>query len=86
MSAKNAYIVFTDLKGFSKLSEPENIIFYNQVLNDLSHEILPYKSAALIWNTWGDALLAIFEDEEQVVNLMFTYRDFFSTYNWKKIT
>lgn len=83
MNAKNAYIVFTDLKGFSKLSEPEIKVFYNDILSDLSKEILSLKKNSLVWNTWGDALIAIFEDECQVLELVFKYRDFFKNYNFK---
>jgi tetratricopeptide (TPR) repeat protein len=83
MNAKNAYVIFTDLKGFSKLSEPEVKIFYSEVLNDLSGKIKQYKKHALIWNTWGDALLAIFEDECHAVNLALAYRDFFNLYNFE---
>ena len=84
MNAKNAYIVFTDLKGFSKLSEPEIRVFYNDILSDLSKNIIHLKENALVWNTWGDALVAIFEDEEKVIELVFKYRDFFKNYNFKE--
>ncbi len=84
MNAKNAYVVFTDLKGFSKLSEPEIRIFYNDILSDLSKDIIHLKENALVWNTWGDALVAIFEDEEKVIELVFKYRDFFKNYNFKE--
>lgn len=84
MNAKNAYVMFTDLKGFSKLSEPEIRIFYNDILSDLSEDIIHLKESALVWNTWGDALVAIFEDEEKVIELAFKYRDFFKNYNFKK--
>lgn len=83
MNAKNAYVIFTDLKGFSKLSEPEVKIFYSIVLNDLSTSIQQYQKHALIWNTWGDALLAIFEDESQAVKLALDYRNFFNSYNFE---
>lgn len=53
MNAKNAYIVFTDLKGFSKLSEPEIKIFYNEILQELAGKIIHLKKDALVWNTWG---------------------------------
>ncbi len=82
MSAKNAYVIFTDLKGFSKLSEIEIQIFYNDVLSDLSKEIISLKESALVWNTWGDALVAIFEDENNAIDLVFKYRDFFRNYNF----
>ncbi|MFA5454957.1 MAG: adenylate/guanylate cyclase domain-containing protein [Sulfurimonas sp.] len=83
MDAKNAYIVFTDLKGFSKLSEPEIRIFYSEVLPELASKIIHLKEESLVWNTWGDALVAIFEDETKIIELVFTYRDFFKNYDFK---
>lgn len=83
MNAKNAYIIFTDLKGFSKLSEPEIKIFYNEILQELAEKIIHLKEHALVWNTWGDALVAIFEDETKVIELIFSYRDFFKNYDFK---
>lgn len=83
MNAKNAYVIFTDLKGFSKLSEPEVKIFYSQILVDLSVKIKNFKNHALVWNTWGDALLAIFEDELNAVELAIAYRDFFNSYDFE---
>jgi class 3 adenylate cyclase len=84
VSTKNAYIIFTDLKDFSKLEEPESKIFYKNILLDLSKEIIHLKKDALVWNTWGDALMAIFEDKNQIIELSFKYRDFFRDYNFKE--
>jgi tetratricopeptide (TPR) repeat protein len=83
MNTENAYIIFTDLKGFSKLSEPEYKIFYNSILNDLSDKIIKYKAKSIVWNTWGDALVAILKDKKDVINLLFDYRNFFRNYNFE---
>ena len=80
---KNAYIMFTDIKGFSKLSKEENLIFFKEVLKDLANKINKYKEECLVWNTWGDALVAIMEDSEVIKNLLFDYRDFFQNYDFK---
>lgn len=74
----NGYIIFTDLKGFSKLSEPEVKLFYQYVVPKLSVEIHKYKEKSKIWNTWGDAIVAIFEDGKDAVDMMLCYRDFFN--------
>lgn len=83
MKAENAYIIFTDLKGFSKLSEPEIKIFYNEIMQELAIKVIHLKEHALVWNTWGDALVAIFKDETKVIELIFLYRDFFKNYDFK---
>jgi len=80
---KYAYIMFTDIKGFSKLLKKENLIFFQEVLKDLADEINKYKKECLVWNTWGDALVAIAEDSEVIKNLLFDYRDFFQNYDFK---
>ncbi len=79
---KNAYIMFTDIKGFSKLSKEENLIFFNDVLKDLANKINQYKNDCLVWNTWGDALVAITEDSEVIKSLLFDYREFFRSYDF----
>jgi class 3 adenylate cyclase len=84
MDTKNAYIMFTDLKGFSKLDNVEIEIFYNKILKDLSENIIDLKSSSLVWNTWGDALMAIFDDKNLAIELAFKYRDFFRNYNFQK--
>lgn len=73
----NGYIIFSDLKGFSKLSSPEIRLFYKDVLPRLFEKIHTYRDKSKIWNTWGDAIVAIFEDGKDAVDMMLAYRDFF---------
>jgi len=84
MGVKNAYIIFTDLKGFSTLTELETRIFYNKLVKKLSKKIMHLEESSLVWNTWGDALMAIFEDKNKIIELAFEYRDFFRNYNFKE--
>lgn len=81
----NGYIVFSDLKGFSKLTEPELRLFFRNVLQDLSVELKPYLERATVWNTWGDAIVAVFDSGATAVDMLLTYRDFFKEYKYNKI-
>lgn len=79
------YIVFSDLKGFSTLSEPEVRTFYLKVVPELACQIRCFQESSVVWNTWGDALFSVFLDAENAVNLAFIYRDFFKTYKFADI-
>lgn len=72
------YYVFSDLSGFSKLSEPEIGIFQKQILPDIAEKLTPLRDKAKVFNTWGDAVFAVFENCIDAVNWMLEYRDFFT--------
>ena len=71
------YYVFSDLSGFSKLSEPEIGIFQKQVIPDLAKELGRIRDKAKVFNTWGDAVFVVFENCSDSLDWMFGYRDFF---------
>ena len=78
----NCFIVFTDLKGYSKLSENEADLFFNQINPALSVKIKQYLDRAEAFNTWGDSVVAAFADGKDAVDLMLDYRDFFSDFDF----
>jgi class 3 adenylate cyclase len=69
------YVVFTDLKGFSNMKEPDT--FYEYTVRPLAKSLRDHKHKALVWNTWGDALVAVFKKGIDAVELMLEYRDYF---------
>lgn len=75
MSNIIGYVVFTDLKGFSKMNEPE--IFFEHTIRPLAKNLRKFKYKAEVWNTWGDALVAVFLKGIDAVELMIEYRDYF---------
>lgn len=81
----NGYVIFSDLKGFSKLSEPELRIFYKEVMPELSVQLKPYIEKASVWNTWGDAFVAIFENGHDAVEMSLMYRDILKEYKYEKV-
>jgi len=80
---KHAYIMFTDIKGFTSLSKEENLVFFKYVLKDLAEVINKYKNRCIVWNTWGDALVAVTEESEVIKNLLFDYKFFFKNYDFE---
>ena len=75
----NVYFIFTDLKGYSKFSEEDTIKFQSKVCKELAEHIEEFinPSNHVAFNTWGDAVYAVFEDGSKAVNFAITYRDFF---------
>ena len=55
-------VVFTDLKGFSKFTEGDLLLFVDQVLARLARVVDKFGDRVLFRNTWGDAILLVFAD------------------------
>ncbi len=79
------FIIFTDLKGYSKLSENEAELFFTELNPALSTQIKPYLSRAEAFNTWGDAVIAAFSDGKDAIDLMLNYRDFFNNFDFTSL-
>lgn len=77
MSAKHYYIVFTDLKHFSVLTEAQNIDFQTHYNKRLAIKLGALPDKAIVWNTWGDAIFAAFDCANLAVEFLLTYRKFF---------
>jgi class 3 adenylate cyclase len=80
----NGYIIFSDLKGFSKLSEPELRTFYRDVMSELAVHLKPFIDKASVWNTWGDAFVAVYENGRDAVELSLLFRDLLRDYKYEK--
>lgn len=79
----NAYIIFSDLKGYSKLSEPEIKIFFSEVLPSLHTKISNFIDNKMeVWNTWGDGTISIFEDGKDACEFTLELRDFYKNYDF----
>jgi hypothetical protein len=55
-------IIFTDLRGFSRLRDEHFPPFVDQVLGPLGHVLDRYSPAILSRNSWGDAVAAVCAD------------------------
>jgi class 3 adenylate cyclase len=78
------FIIFTDLKNYSKLTEDELEVYCNKILPDLAKDIDVHMQNAKIWNTWGDAIIAVFENGKNAVNMALDLRDFFKYLRYDK--
>lgn len=71
---KEGFIVYSDLKGFSKLEPKEQKRYLTVYVNLLSDTIKPSLEKALLSNTWGDAIIAVFESGTDAAEFMLLYR------------
>lgn len=80
-----AFIVFSDLKGFSKLGEEQVAAVQKTLFSPLSQKVARFmeNGVALTWNTWGDAIFTAFTAGKDAVEFMLEYRDFFRTFNFE---
>lgn len=83
MKSTRAYIMFADIKGFSKLQESEYQIF-SDIFEDISTIFFEdIKSDELIsLNTWGDAVVIVSKNKD-IVNNILKFRDYFKNNTYK---
>lgn len=74
VQVKEGFIVFSDLKGFSKLETKEQDRYLTVYVNLLSDTMKPSLEKALLSNTWGDAIIAVFENGMDAAEFMLLYR------------
>ncbi len=75
MERTHAYIMFSDIKGFSKLSEDELTIFAEEVWPNVL-KIFRGVPDIKIFNTWGDAIFMVF-GSSGVAKEIIAFRDYF---------
>jgi len=83
----HAFIVFSDLKGFSKLGEEQVAAVQKALFAPLSQKVGRFKekNVALTWNTWGDAIFTAFTSGKYAVDFMLEYRDFYRAFDFEAI-
>lgn len=79
----NGFVIFTDIKGYSKLTEGELGRFVG-LLSDLAPKLESLRGRSEVWNTWGDALFAVFPDAKPAVELALTYREYFKSLDFQR--
>ncbi|WP_020469143.1 VOC family protein [Zavarzinella formosa] len=80
MRTANRSVLFADVKGYSKLTEPEFELFMKVGMKVMSEAVLP--CSPLHCNTWGDAVFAIFEDAQNAAICAFNLCESFHTTLW----
>ncbi len=76
MDRIRAYIMFTDIKNYSKLAEDQLGLFLKTVWKDTAEIFNKVKSDLHVLDTWGDALFVVFQSPS-VVDAILKYRDYF---------
>jgi len=72
------YVIFTDLEKYSALKDADLKIYYDKIIPVIYQKLKFYKDSAVIWNTWGDAIVAAYENGEKAINMAIAYRDLFN--------
>jgi len=70
-------VLFSDIKGYSKLDPSQTIVFVTEVLRLLGERIEKYRPNMIEINTWGDAIFATSTDIVEMAHLALDIRDFF---------
>lgn len=78
------YVIFTDIEKYSTLKDADLKIYFNKIIPIISEELKIYKDAAIIWNTWGDAIFAIYDKAETAINMALAYRESFNKLNFEE--
>jgi len=78
------FVIFTDLEKYSSLDDNDLKIYYDRVVPEVYEKLKNYKTVSLVWNTWGDAIVAVFNDGETAVNMALEYRDIFKNFNFEE--
>ncbi|MFF1495877.1 HEAT repeat domain-containing protein [Streptomyces sp. NPDC058304] len=77
---KMASIIFCDVKGYSKLTEPQLKRFAQGTMSDISAVLAKQKPFYV--NTWGDAIVAAFNDPRKAAHCGLALRDLFLAADW----
>ena len=76
-------VMFMDVKGYSKLNEPQLERFFQVVLPDVADQISRVPTRHV--NSWGDAVVVVAADPMKLAGLALEIRDLFQTRNWQEI-
>ena len=78
-------LLFSDVKSFSKLSEQECLIFFQNFHSGVQKDILAeYDRRIILKNTWGDALHIVMDDIALAGELALDLRDWMTDFDWLK--
>ncbi len=76
-------LLFSDVKGFSRLSERDCLLFCRNFHTGVQSDVLSrYEDSIILQNTWGDALHVVMDDLTKMGNLALDLRDWMAQYDW----
>jgi len=77
-------MLFADVVGYSKLSDPETLLFVEKVLVRIVATIEALPRPPVFVNTWGDAVFVAFEEPELAGRFALQLRDLFRSTDWRE--
>lgn len=80
MEPQQASILFADFAGFSRLRPAELIIFVKKVMPRIAEALRG--SGAVVMNTWGDGIFAVFKTADVAANYALALRDVVANWDW----
>lgn len=76
-------LIFSDVKGFSKMSERDCLLFCRHFHSGVQSDVLSrYADSIILQNTWGDALHVVMDDLTKAGNLALDLRDWMAQHDW----
>jgi len=76
-------LLFSDIKGFSKMDERECLAFCKAFHTGVQQNVLSkYDDRIILKNTWGDALHVVMDDLVAAGNLALDLRDWMDAHDW----
>lgn len=80
VSRKMAGVLFADVRGYSKLTEPQLRRYFDLVLPKVASSVSD--ADPFYVNTWGDAVVAAFDDTRPAAFCALALRDLFRAFDW----
>lgn len=71
------YIIFADIEKYSSLKDADLKVFHSKCVPAIFEKLKAYKDSAIFWNTWGDAVVAVYDKAELAIKMALDYRDAF---------
>ena len=79
-------LLFSDVKGFSKMSERDCLLFCRNFHSGVQKDVLSrYEESIILQNTWGDALHVVMDDLTKAGNLALDLRDWMEQFDWRGV-
>lgn len=75
-------LLFSDIKGYSKLNAHQLKLFYDRVLPSLAERIQPYCPECI--NTWGDAIYGVYTSARVAADAAQALREYFTSRQWER--
>lgn len=79
-------VVFADVVGFSKLTEPQIVPYVKHFLGGVRELANRYRDEMTFVNTWGDAVFAVFDSTEKLGEFALGLRSFVRATPWADLS